>query len=75
VRNDAGHPLNAYRITPDAVHASYLVFLELARFATDLQQVVPLERLGAAQGRVLARAPMRTRRLVGPHGQCRTARA
>ena len=38
VRNDAGHPANADQITPDAVHASYLVFPEMLALAVALNK-------------------------------------
>lgn len=39
-RNDAGHPKSVDPITPDMVHASLLVFPELARLANNLSQWV-----------------------------------
>jgi len=35
-RNDAGHPSSVDPVTEDGVHASFLVFPELARLSTDL---------------------------------------
>lgn len=35
-RNDAGHPVNVDPVTPDTVHASLLVFPELARLSRSL---------------------------------------
>src|SRR5579884_2591867 len=35
-RNDAGHPVSVEPVTPDTVHASLLIFPELARLANDL---------------------------------------
>jgi hypothetical protein len=35
-RNDAGHPANVDPVTPDTVHASLLVFSEIARIANGL---------------------------------------
>jgi hypothetical protein len=40
VRNDAGHPTNIEPVSADAVHASLLVFPELARLATELESWV-----------------------------------
>lgn len=40
-RNDAGHPSSVDPVAPDAVHASFLVFPELARTATRLLEWVP----------------------------------
>ncbi len=39
-RNDAGHPLNIDPVTADSVHASLLVFPELARLAKDLTSLL-----------------------------------
>ena len=36
-RNDAGHPINVDPVTPDTVHASLLVFPELAKLSTKLR--------------------------------------
>lgn len=38
VRNDAGHPASVDPVSPDAVHASFLVFPELAKLATKLHE-------------------------------------
>lgn len=38
IRNDAGHPSSVDPVAPDAVHASFLVFPEVARTATRLLQ-------------------------------------
>ena len=35
-RNDAGHPSSVDPVTEEAVHASFLVFPELARLTTNL---------------------------------------
>jgi hypothetical protein len=40
-RNDAGHPTSVDPVTPDAVHASFLVFPELVRTASKLLQWIP----------------------------------
>lgn len=40
IRNDAGHPVSIDPVTPDAVHAALLVFPELVRTATELDQWV-----------------------------------
>ena len=40
VRNDAGHPLSVDPVTYEAVHASFLVFTELARLSTRLNSWV-----------------------------------
>lgn len=40
VRNDAGHPLSVEAVTHDAVHASFLVFPELARLSSNLNEWV-----------------------------------
>lgn len=37
VRNDAGHPASIDPVTPDTIHASLLIFPELARLASELQ--------------------------------------
>jgi hypothetical protein len=39
-RNDAGHPTSVDPVTPDTVHASLLIFPELARLATSLSRWV-----------------------------------
>lgn len=39
-RNDAGHPLSVDPVTPDVVHASLLIFPELARLANSLSTFV-----------------------------------
>ncbi len=39
-RNDAGHPLSVDPVTSDTVHASLLIFPELARLANDLSRWV-----------------------------------
>ena len=39
-RNDAGHPTSVDPVTPDTVHASLLIFPELARLANRLSQWV-----------------------------------
>ena len=36
IRNDAGHPTSIDPVTPDAVHASFLIFPELARLSASL---------------------------------------
>jgi len=36
VRNDAGHPTGVDPVTPDVVHASFLIFPELAKLANSL---------------------------------------
>jgi hypothetical protein len=38
VRNDAGHPTSVAPVTPETVHASLLIFPELARLANNLSQ-------------------------------------
>jgi hypothetical protein len=38
VRNDAGHPTSVDPVSPDAVHASFLVFAPLAKLATQLHE-------------------------------------
>jgi hypothetical protein len=38
VRNDVGHPSSIDPVTPDTVHASLLVFPELARLANGLDE-------------------------------------
>jgi hypothetical protein len=38
VRNDAGHPTSIDPVTPDTVHASLLVFPELAKLAAELKR-------------------------------------
>jgi hypothetical protein len=40
VRNDAGHPTSVDPVTSDTVHASLLVFPELARLASGLSRWV-----------------------------------
>jgi len=40
VRNEAGHPVSVDPVTPDTVHASLLVFPELARVANELSNWV-----------------------------------
>jgi hypothetical protein len=40
VRNEAGHPTSVEPVTPDSVHASLLVFPELARLASGLSRWV-----------------------------------
>jgi hypothetical protein len=40
VRNDAGHPTSIDPVTPDTVHASLLIFPELARLAEQLTEWV-----------------------------------
>ena len=37
-RNDAGHPTSIEPVTPDTVHASLLIFPELAKLAGDLRK-------------------------------------
>jgi len=39
-RNDAGHPVSVDPVTPDTVHASLLIFPELARLANRLSDWV-----------------------------------
>jgi hypothetical protein len=39
-RNDAGHPTSVDPVTPDTVHASLLIFPELARLANSLSRWV-----------------------------------
>ena len=39
-RNDAGHPISVDPVTPDTVHASLLIFPELARLANSLSRWV-----------------------------------
>ena len=39
-RNDAGHPVSVDPVTPDIVHASLLIFPELARLANNLSRWV-----------------------------------
>lgn len=39
-RNDAGHPVSVDPVTPDTVHASLLIFPELARLANNLSRWV-----------------------------------
>lgn len=39
-RNDAGHPMSVDPVTPDTVHASLLIFPELARLANSLSRWV-----------------------------------
>jgi hypothetical protein len=39
-RNDAGHPISVDPVTPDAVHASLLIFPELAKLANGLSRWV-----------------------------------
>jgi len=39
-RNAAGHPVSVDPVTPDSVHASLLIFPELARLATALSDWV-----------------------------------
>lgn len=36
IRNDVGHPSSIDPVTPDAVHASFLIFPELARLSASL---------------------------------------
>jgi len=38
VRNDAGHPTSVAPVTPESVHASLLIFPELARLANNLSR-------------------------------------
>ena len=40
VRNDAGHPISVDPVTPDTVHASLLIFPELAKLASGLSKWV-----------------------------------
>lgn len=40
VRNESGHPTSVAPVTQDAVHASFLIFPELARLATRLTKWV-----------------------------------
>jgi hypothetical protein len=40
-RNDAGHPSSVDPVAPDSVHASFLVFPEVARTATELLEWIP----------------------------------
>jgi hypothetical protein len=40
VRNDAGHPTSVDPVTPDTVHASLLIFPELAKLASSLSHWV-----------------------------------
>lgn len=40
-RNDAGHPSSVDPVSPDGVHAAFLVFPELARTATKLRNWIP----------------------------------
>jgi hypothetical protein len=40
VRNDVGHPVSVDPVTPDTVHASLLIFPELARLAASLERWV-----------------------------------
>src|SRR5258708_14152192 len=40
IRNDAGHPVSVDPVTPDTVHASLLIFPELARLAGSLERWV-----------------------------------
>jgi hypothetical protein len=40
VRNDAGHPISVDPVTPDTVHASLLIFPELAKLASSLSEWV-----------------------------------
>ena len=39
-RNDAGHPTSVDPVTPDTVHASLLIFPELAKLANNLSRWV-----------------------------------
>jgi hypothetical protein len=39
-RNDAGHPISVDPVTPDTIHASLLIFPELARLANSLSRWV-----------------------------------
>jgi hypothetical protein len=39
-RNEAGHPISVDPVTPDTVHASLLIFPELARLANNLSRWV-----------------------------------
>jgi hypothetical protein len=39
-RNEAGHPVSVDPVTPDTVHASLLIFPELARLANSLARWV-----------------------------------
>lgn len=41
VRNDAGHPSGLTSVTPETVHASLLVFPELAKLVRDLEDWLP----------------------------------
>jgi hypothetical protein len=43
VRNDAGHPTSVDPVTSDTVHASLLIFPELARLASGLSRWVAVE--------------------------------
>ena len=38
VRNDVGHPASIEPVTPDTVHAAYLIFPELARLSHNLKE-------------------------------------
>jgi hypothetical protein len=42
-RNDAGHPVSVDPVTPDGVHASFMVFPELSRLATRLNEWIAKE--------------------------------
>jgi hypothetical protein len=43
VRNDAGHPTSVDPVTPETVHASLLIFPELARLANNLSKWISNE--------------------------------
>jgi len=43
VRNEVGHPSSIDPITPDTVHASFLVFPEIARLSGELERWVEVE--------------------------------
>lgn len=43
VRNEAGHPTSVDPVSPDTVHASFLVFPELAKLATRLNEWITKE--------------------------------
>jgi hypothetical protein len=49
-RNDAGHPLSVDPATPDTVHASLLIFPELARLANRLSTWVVNDLGGTSEG-------------------------
>jgi hypothetical protein len=43
VRNDVGHPKSIDPVTPDTVHASLLIFPEIAKLANSLSQWVVMD--------------------------------